>query len=938
MLAASLTFLPTEITRASESSMTFTTGETIVFHSPVEMQFWSNILMTFSSGNKMQFLDIDMDGVIMPCDWIRIVWPVGYLPPLCSWWEVLDPLGIPLGEIHIDGADPPYEVHVDLVLPAQGFQIPLGITLTAVKKIEVVEPCEYYVVEEPPHWYPPVCSWWEIMDPETGHPTGYEFHVDWNNASCEFHVDDVIPRPYVPPFPAYEIEARRKIDTITSCDWFVMLDPAGFTPEPCSWWEIMYQGEPTGLEFHVDQAQGGAFHVDQVEPSPLKIPPTYPTIARKKVDVIQQCDWFKVDDPTLTPEPCTWWRIIDPNIGDVEFHVDISEPDGTFHVDIVDPVATLSPPLYELVAEQKFTGILPCDWFTVIDPPGFIPQPCSWWRVTSPIEWAGVRFHVDSTDGISSFHCDLVDQLPPGPIPPPWNVTAIYFEDEYYKPGYPDYAPSGMPDFNQMQDNWINPLVGWTWCGPVSAANSLWWLDSEFEPNQVPPPTISDSFPLVTSYGPGLWDDHDPQNVIPLVNNLAFLMDTDGQRTGLPHTGTSFVDMQTGISQYLQQHGVNPIGDCDGDGDIDNADIAIVTAAMGSIPGGPRWNMAADVYIDNAINVYDMATVAGGFGRTGLFYEHTTEFPAFNYIRNEILACEDVVLLLEVWNEVAPGIWQKWVYDPGGEAGHYVTCAGVGTITDVVKISDPWQDACEAGLTPGRVPVPHPYPHPPGLHNDAQLVSHDEYPVILPPMSPYLGIPILELLGYPQTWGLPPTWHAFIRAAVVTSPLIVAATNIRVCYDQTNLAQNRTHHINVTVTNKGLLPYTSTLTVYWNTTNVIGSTSVSLTGGETKVVTIPWVANQGRYSSYLISAVATTVPVKHIIGNTFTGPIVQIVWPGDVDGDRQVGILDVVKITGIYAVKYPNPQYKANSDIDCDGSITILDVVLCTGQYAHSEP
>jgi hypothetical protein len=199
-------------------------------------------------------------------------------------------------------------------------------------------------------------------------------------------------------------------------------------------------------------------------------------------------------------------------------------------------------------------------------------------------------------------------------------------------------------------------------------------------------------------------------------------------------------------------------------------------------------------------------------------------------------------------------------------------------------------------------------------------------------------MPIWELVGYPQTWGLPPTWHAFIRAAVVTSPIVVAVTNIRVCYGQTNIAQNRTHHVNVTVTNQGASPGTFTVTAYWNTTNAIGSTSVSLIAGETRVVSIPWYTSQSRYRNYVISAVATTPLGGHIVGNALIGPTARIVWTGDVNGDRAVSILDVTAITGAYAAVYPQPDYRPNSDIDCDGWISILDVVLCTINYAAVIP
>jgi hypothetical protein len=360
----------------------------------------------------------------------------------------------------------------------------------------------------------------------------------------------------------------------------------------------------------------------------------------------------------------------------------------------------------------------------------------------------------------------------------------------FIKPGYPDYAQSGMPDFDQKQDGWSFPGMGWTWCGPVSVANSLWWLDSEYEslrnPVPIPPPAISDSFPLVTAYGP--WDDHDVRNLLPLVNNLAFLMDTDGIRTGLAHTGTNYIDMETGISQYLQQQGINPQGDCDGDGDVDNNDINIAAAAFGSHPGQAKWNMAADLDQDNDVDAHDLLLVALNFGKVGLFYEKTVEFPDFPWIEEEIERCEDVVLLMTFWMESPPGsgIWVPVVlpYDlPGGEGGHYVTCAGVDSAAMQLMISDPWWDAAESGF-PGQIPVPHVSPHSSSVHNDTLYVSHDIYGVLQwpptppGPPSPYPWTPVWELVGYLQHLGYPLNYHAFITAAVATSPLQIATFNL----------------------------------------------------------------------------------------------------------------------------------------------------------------
>ncbi|MCJ7430885.1 hypothetical protein MUO83_06710 [Candidatus Bathyarchaeota archaeon] len=963
--ASTLMYSPIETSQAQGNTMTFTTGETININSNVYIDFWSNVSMTFTSGIQIQFIEVfDGDGLIEPCDVIQVVFPPGFVMEPCSWWEVLDPLGNPTGyEFHIDQQYGPDEFHVDMVWP-DVFWLPTGINI-AEKKISVIEPCQYYVVHWPSGWYPAPCSWWEIIDPETGHPTGYEFHVDWTNESCEFHIDEVIPGPYILPFPWHQIEARKKIVQILPCDWYTIL--SGPVPEACSWWEIMYQGEPTGVEFHADQSipTSQLFHVDIVSPDPSKIPPTYPTTARRKISTIEPCTWLKVDDLTSTPQPCTWWKITNPAIGDYEFHVDQSNQDGTFHVDQVYPATIhITPATDTVTAEKKITTIGSCDWFKVIDPASWLPQPCSWWRITSPQEWAGVIFHVDSTDQVSKFHIDDADTLPQGPTPPPWSVTAEEYtppEPWYIKPPHPDYAPSGMPDFDQKQDRWGPGVDIYTWCGPVSVANSLWWLDSEYEslnfPQAVPPPIISDHFPLVTSYNPGVWDDHDQQNVDPLVRNLAFLMDTDGQRTGLTHQGTSYIDMETGISQYLQQQGVNPIGDCDGDGKVEPDDITIINNAMGSMPGAPNWNMAADVVINNLIDMMDLGTASSHIGQTGMFYEHTEEFADFYWIEAEIERCQDVELFLEFWQWIGSS-WVKLYQDPSLEAGHFVTCAGVNSTNRELLISDPYWDTFEAGATQGRSPVAHPYPHPSSVHNDTRYVSHDEYIASLwmvPPPSPYGSKPVWELTGYLQAHGYDQTWHAFIRAAVATSPLgvhDVAVTNVTTsktgCLPMETVGIGHNLTVDTTVENEG--DFTETFNVQVKASNISHSITISIVAvnnllvGEKRILSINWTVSGVLYDNYTISAVADTLPGEtHVIDNTYTDGSVLVTMPGDVDGDLEGGrydvdLFDAVKLLAGYGYRRGEPAYNPNCDIDNDGRVFLFDAVILLGNYGKKYP
>ncbi len=219
------------------------------------------------------------------------------------------------------------------------------------------------------------------------------------------------------------------------------------------------------------------------------------------------------------------------------------------------------------------------------------------------------------------------------PPPAPW----------YYKPSYPNYAPSGMPDFDQKQDNWKNAAGQWTFCGPTAVANCFWWFDSKYaNPNGVPGDG-ADTFPLVSNYNAS--DDHDPSNVDDattppgpngeLIERLAWCMDTDGMRTGIPHNGTKVTDMQACIDNWLNDTGLQ-----------------------------------------------------------NNFYEHTVKAPTFEYIEAEVERSEDVILLLGFWHyDEVNNTWCR-------VGGHYVTVAGVNSGMSKIAFSDPFLDIANASASP----------------------------------------------------------------------------------------------------------------------------------------------------------------------------------------------------------------------------------------------
>jgi hypothetical protein len=458
----------------------------------------------------------------------------------------------------------------------------------------------------------------------------------------------------------------------------------------------------------------------------------------------------------------------------------------------------------------------------------------------------------------------------------------------YVKPSYPDYAPSGMPDFDENQDQW-GPAPGtYTWCGPVAVANSLWWLDSKYEslvnPAPVAPPTISDNYGLVTSYNPLVWDDHDPQNVDPLVRELATLMDTDGQQSGIPHLGTNWMDLENGIRTYLMNRG-----------------------------------------LDTAFEVHDL------------------QFPDFPWIDHEVEICQDVELFLEFyrWDGIQ---WTQPITNPSLEAGHFVACAGSNPNLNPgqVLISDPLQDAFEAGTAPGQAPI-HAYPHGTWVHNDTLYVSHDAYQVaqwIGPgPYGPQQSV--WELVGYLQTLGYDQNFHAFIRVAIATSPVegshdvaVTAVTTAKTgCAPKPTIGRNQTISINVTVQNQGASAETFNVRTYANAT-LINTTSVSLAGGASMWYIFTWNTSGFAYGNYTISGVADTVLGEtDTVDNTYSNCYIIITIPGDIDGNGHVQLNDLVMLANAYGSTPGTPKWSPNADIDNNNVVGLSDLVIMAKHY-----
>jgi hypothetical protein len=369
-----------------------------------------------------------------------------------------------------------------------------------------------------------------------------------------------------------------------------------------------------------------------------------------------------------------------------------------------------------------------------------------------------------------------------------------------------------------------------------------------------------------------------------------------------------------------------------------------VNLAMGSWPGQPNWNLAADIFpasisyppfADNFVDMSDQNLVLMNMGQTGLFYEHTVDQPDFYFIEEEVEKCQDVVLLLGYW------IWngQSWYR----EGGHYVTVAGVDSFDVKLAISDPVEDAFERSLIPeGRVPISHahlPLEPPYITHNNASYVSHDIYNVInIMPMGCPGGNWALQ--NYVE-WQPTPPHFTVIESAVITSPSgirDVAVTNVTTCKDSCIgplpcVGQNYTMHINVTVENQGNYTETFTVTVYANTT-AINQTVLVLPSAASTVWTFRYNATL-PYGNYTISAIADTVPGEtDTADNTRAGRKVLVTIPGDAaDPFLWVTSKDLTYLLGAYGTRPYNPNCDITDDGNLIGSKDLTILLKYFGQH-----
>jgi subtilisin family serine protease len=186
-------------------------------------------------------------------------------------------------------------------------------------------------------------------------------------------------------------------------------------------------------------------------------------------------------------------------------------------------------------------------------------------------------------------------------------------------------------------------------------------------------------------------------------------------------------------------------------------------------------------------------------------------------------------------------------------------------------------------------------------------------------------------VGFDQYYGY---GRVNAKKAVASLEPNIAITDVS--SQKTIVGQGFTAEIYVGIVNQGINSETFNVTSYANGT-VIQTRSITLSGVGSTTLTFTWNTTTYAKGNYTLSAYAWPVPNEtNIVDNTLIGGSILVTLAGDVDGDYDVDIFDIVAMCGAYGSNESEPLYVSNYDINSDGQIDILDIVIAADNYGKS--
>lgn len=196
-------------------------------------------------------------------------------------------------------------------------------------------------------------------------------------------------------------------------------------------------------------------------------------------------------------------------------------------------------------------------------------------------------------------------------------------------------------------------------------------------------------------------------------------------------------------------------------------------------------------------------------------------------------------------------------------------------------------------------------------HYTLDADNHDNYPLMTP-------------------W-TPPTGHNIAIISVVSA--------------KTAIGQGYATNVTVYGANKGEYPETFNVTTYIDAAQ-IATVAVPLEAGSMTAVTFSWNTGGISIGNHNLTSHALQVPGEtNIADNNFNAGQVKVTIPGDVNGDFNVALTDLVFLANAYGTRAnidpPGTglhQWNPNADIDNNGTVGLSDLVLLALHYGQHYP
>lgn len=142
--------------------------------------------------------------------------------------------------------------------------------------------------------------------------------------------------------------------------------------------------------------------------------------------------------------------------------------------------------------------------------------------------------------------------------------------------------------------------------------------------------------------------------------------------------------------------------------------------------------------------------------------------------------------------------------------------------------------------------------------------------------------------------------------------------------------------IEFSVENSGSQSEIFNITIFINDTIVTTFANITLIPGASTNLTCIWNSTGYVKGNYTIRAEAEPVSGEQDTYDNIRFNWILVTILGDVDGNREVEIFDIIRMAIIYGMEDDDPTYEANCDLDGDGDIDIFDIVAAAGNYGES--